>query len=163
MSKSNAKIREESAAYFNMTTEEREVLRIKDALDKKLAQSRHTVENFKGVYDDTDKNRIFRATEHLEIVIDKERLLNFPLNDPRTSKTVRENYLAQEELMTMDCQITREEEAEVDLSSPARETLQSQIRDSLMVMPQEEYERMKANNWAYLHSVFPEMDDPVIP
>jgi hypothetical protein len=163
MERQNKKIRDESAAYYDMSTEEREVLRIKDALDKRLAKAKHSTEEYKAACDEMAKSGIDVATRHGIVLIDKIILINFPLNDKRTLPTVRRSYLKQEELIRLDSEVTREEEAEVNLSSPARESVvTSESKSRLVEMSKEEYQLMKQTNWDYLRMVFPEMNDPEV-
>ena len=154
----NKKIREENAAYFDMSTEEREVLRIKDALDKRLIQFKANVDSFKTMEAENNKNRIAAATRKGILLIDKECLLTFPLDDPRTSPTVRSNYVKQGELLALYNEIAREEEREQELSSPSKETLPtSQSKSRLVEMPEEEYRDMKSNNLEILKSLYGEV------
>ena len=160
---SNNKIRENSIAYFDLTKEEREVLRIKDATEKRLSKEKVHAEGFGVVSAESNKQRVFEATQRGEVLIDHECLLSFPIKDARTSPTTRYNYLAQEELMIAEEQICREEANEVELSSPAREfNDRDTTNNGLSKVTPEDMESMKKANWQYLHKVFPEMDDPEV-
>ena len=160
MSKSNAKIRDESTAYYDMSTEEREVLRIKDALDKKLVLAKHTDSGFKGICTEATKMGFDVATRHGVLVIDKVRMLDFPLADPRTSKILRNAYLKQEELMILDAQVTREEENEIYLSSPAKEVSQStEYSTHLKDLVDEQVKIFTKQDWSYMKQIFPEKVD----
>ena len=73
-------------------------------------------------------------------------------------ETAKQLYTTLQELMILDAQVTREEEREVNLSSPAKESVAtSESKSRLVSMSEEEYQLMKATNWEYLHKVFPEM------
>ena len=97
------------------------------------------------------------------LVIDKVCILSFPLNDSRTSQKLRDFYHDQEELMVDLAAIEREESREVELSSPAREmVIRAETSSILKTMSEADYQLMKENNWKFLRSIFPEMDQPEI-
>jgi hypothetical protein len=69
---------------------------------KKIKESKHKIDkvNVFGVLSQTlTVEQLRAATLRGEVVIDKFLTLSYPLNDPRTSPTLRALYIRQEEMM----------------------------------------------------------------
>jgi len=110
--------------------------------------------------------KLRKATMNDVLVIDNYLTLFFPLNDPRTSPQRRDLYLRQEELMIALAEIEREEveELEGELSSPAKPLEQDDTAleiGRLKDLTDKQVKTFKAQNRAYLHKVFPELDEDI--
>lgn len=101
-----------------LSKEELEVLHLNDALLKRLSSIKG--DKFgKSQEDSWMRDKLMaelgdRATANCEVIIDKVCLLSYPLNDLRTSSTLRQVYLEQEQLMIDLVAIEREEAKEND-------------------------------------------------
>ena len=105
--------------------------------------------------------KVQEATMKGECVIDKGCILTYPLNDPRTSSQLRALYLAQEELMMQPEDVEPEQ-----LSSPARALVQDSASieiGAIMNLTDETLATLQAQNRAYLHKIFPELDQKSLP
>ena len=100
-----------------------------------------------------------KATANFECVIDRFCLLSYPLNDVRTSTTLRQVYLEQEQLMIDLAKIEREEAIELqsEMSSPSRELVV--VPDTICststntVISESNYAIAKAQNQRFLESL----------
>jgi len=113
-----------------------------------------------------DIEKLQKATRDSRLVLDKYLLLFCPLDDPRTSPQRRDLYLRQEELMIALAEIEREEveELEGELSSPAKPLEQDDTVleiGRLKDLTDKQVKTFKAQNRAYLHKVFPELDEDI--
>jgi len=109
MSKQTKKLREQFGLTSDtLSKEELEVLHQKDIFEKNLPKMGRTEGNY-AMKDRINSNRIREALRDGVMMIDKECLLSYPLNDHRTGKTLKKNWLEQEELMIAEAQLEAED------------------------------------------------------
>ena len=106
------------------------------------------------------------ATLNDVLVIDSQLLLFYPLDDIRTAEERRELYLMQEQLMISLAQNEREEATEEELSSPTEEQVGTVNWTEISVkglkdLTEEQVATFKAQNQAYLHKIYPELDEDI--
>jgi hypothetical protein len=101
----------------NLSKEEVSVLHQKDVFGKNLdaiprTEKFESTPGFKWMADKVNAERADKATSQGRVIIDKECILSYPLNDPRTSPTLRNAYLDQQDLMSALAQIEWDEKKE---------------------------------------------------
>jgi hypothetical protein len=145
----------------NLSKEELEVLHLNDALIKRLSSYKGIgCDKFGKSDEEMDmRDRIMaevgdKATANCECIIDKVALLTRPLNDPRTSPTLRKVYIEQEELMVALSKIEQEELEEVEVYSCAGRTSYTPEYNISKPMTEAEVQRFKESGKEFLVKLY---------
>ncbi len=131
-----------------------DIVTLKELKKNNSSVKRYATEGIMGVAFSCRK--VQEANMKGESIIDKGSILTYPINDSRTSPQLRALYLAQEELMMQPEDVEPEQ-----LSSPAKALVQDSTSieiGAIMNLTDETLATLQAQNRAYLHKIFPELD-----